>query len=383
LTQASQQQLAQQVHASGRRLVIVVTGGASQAIATLLGEPGASRSILAATVPYAPPALVKWLGAEPDEFCSSRTARAMAMRALLEAQAYDPRAATCGVAATASLASDRPKRGPHRVHLAWQSPATTAAWSLELKKGARSRAAEEALASALVLNAVAEACAVSARLDLPLLADERVEQDRVDAPADQQELLAGRTRALALLAAAGAAPPRAVFPGAFDPLHVGHRRMVAIARQTLGCEVALEISIDNVDKPPLDFIEINRRVRQFSPDDALWLTRAPTFAIKAELFPGATFIVGADTIERIGQERYYGHPSALAAALEKIAAQDCRFLVFGRVVEGRFCTLARLNLPPALAALCREVPESAFREDISSTQIRRQQHAASRPDNPT
>jgi nicotinamide mononucleotide (NMN) deamidase PncC len=372
----SQQQLAQQVHASGRRLVLALTGGASGAISALLTVPGASRSILAATVPYAPQALVEWLGGEPDEFCSSRTARAMAMRAFLKAGAYDPRAAACGVAATASLASDRPKRGPHRVHLAWQTAATTAASSLELTKGARSRAEEEALAAALVLNAVAEACDVADRLDVPLLEGEHLEQARIDAPSDQQDLLAGRTRALGLLAAKGAAPPRAVLSGAFNPLHAGHRRMAAVAAQLLGCQVALEISIDNVDKPLLDYLEIDRRLRQFSDSDAVWLSRAPTFVIKSELFPGATFVVGADTIERIGHQRYYGDASARDAAIEQIAKRGCRFLVFGRVMGARFCTLDDLNLPPALAALARQVPEGEFREDISSTEIRRRQDAA-------
>jgi nicotinamide mononucleotide (NMN) deamidase PncC len=370
-----QQQLAQQVHARGLKLVVAVTGGASGAIAALLGEPGASRSILAAIVPYAPQALVEWLGGEPDEFCSSRTARAMAMRALQKAQAYDPRAATCGVACTASLASDRPKRGPHRLHVAWQTATTTAAWSLELEKG-RDRAGEEQLASALVLNAVAEACGAEARLELPLVAGEHVEMARVEAPRDQQDLLAGRIGAVPLGAAQGAPAPRAVLSGAFNPLHAGHRRMAAVAGQLLGCDVALEMSIDNVDKPPLDFIEIDRRVRQFAAGDAAWLTRAATFVKKARLFPGATFVVGADTIERIGHERYYGHPASLAEALAELAAQGCRFLVFGRSIDGRFRTLDDLQLPAALARLCQGVPEDAFRQDVSSTELRQKQGTA-------
>lgn len=353
--------------------MIAVTGGGSGAISTLLGEPGASRSILAATVPYAPEALIEWLGGPPDEFCSSRTARAMAMRAFLKAHIYDPQAAACGVAATASLASDRPKRGPHRIHGAWQTAATTAAWSLELEKGRRSRSEEERVAAALVLNAVAEVCGTSDRLELPLVEGERVETASVDAPRDQQDLLAGRVQVVPLGAAVGGGVPRAVFPGAFNPLHAAHRKMAAAAGKLLGCDVALELSIDNVDKPPLDFIEIDRRVRQFSQRDAVWLTRAATFVKKAELFPGATFVVGADTIERIGQVRYYGHPSALEEALTEIASRGCRFLVFGRTIDGRFRTLGDLQLPAALAALCRGVPEADFREDISSTQLRKQQ----------
>ena len=62
-------------------------------------------------------ALVEWLGGKPDEYCSSWTARAMAMQAYLKAKCYDSVADTCGVACTASLASDRPKRG--RIGCTW------------------------------------------------------------------------------------------------------------------------------------------------------------------------------------------------------------------------------------------------------------------------
>jgi nicotinic acid mononucleotide adenylyltransferase/nicotinamide mononucleotide (NMN) deamidase PncC len=352
------------------RTVIAVTGGGSGAISTLLGEPGASRSILAATVPYAPEALIEWLSGKPDEFCSQRTARAMAMAAYFKAGQYDPRATTCGVGCTASLASDRPKRGPHRIHVAWQTADTTAAYSLELEKGRRTRAEEEAIASALVLNAIAEACGAMARVELPLAGGEHVKKARVEAPADQQDLLAGRTALVPVGAAQKCGAPLAVLPGAFNPLHQGHRKMAAAAAGMLGCDVALEISIDNVDKPPLDFIEIADRLRQFTAEDAVWLTRAATFAKKAQLFPGATFVVGADTIERIGHERYYGHPSARDSAIESIAEHGCRFLVFGRAIGGRFRTLDDLHLPKSLARLCRPVPKDTFREDISSTQLR-------------
>ena len=101
-----------EAHAGGIRLVIAVTGGGSGAISRWSARlPARCGSILAAVVPYAPEAPVEWLGGKPDEFCSSWTARAMAMAAYSKATQYDPQATTCGVACTASLASDRPKRG--------------------------------------------------------------------------------------------------------------------------------------------------------------------------------------------------------------------------------------------------------------------------------
>src|SRR5438105_3543749 len=95
------------------------------------------------------------------------------------------------------------------------------------------------------------------------------------------------------------------------------------------------------------------------------------FVEKAELAPGSVFIVGVDTLARIGDPAYYGGDAARRnAAIESIAKSGCRFLVFGRAMHSGFCSLANFDVPTALRALCDEVPESIFREDTSSTKLR-------------
>lgn len=369
----SPEQLAAEIHARPLRLVIALTGGGSGAISGLLGVPGASKSVLAAHVPYADSALESWLGCRPEQFCSERTARVMAMTAYLEARRYAPSATVCGVACTASLASDRPKRGAHRAHVAYQTADATASASLELDKGRRTRREEEELVTALLLNHIAQACGAQGRLAVALCENEQVQARHVMAGRDQQELLAGRARAIRGTWAARPAPA-AVFPGAFHPLHEGHRAMRQLAAEILGALVDYEMSIENVEKPPLDFLEIESRLAQFSPNDAVWLTRAPHFHQKAALFPGATFVVGADTILRVADPRYYaGDAAARDRAISDIAKSGCRFLIFARVVEGSFRALTQLGLPPALAALCQQVPPEQFRQDVSSTALRGQQ----------
>ena len=168
--------------------------------------------------------------------------------------------------------------------------------------------------------------------------------------------------------------PHAIFPGAFNPPHAGHRRMAQLAAQRLGLPVAYELSITNVDKPPLDFLEIASRLadlRKLEDGATVVLTDAPTFRQKAALFPGCTFVVGADTIVRIGDPCYYeGHPSHYESALVEIADRGCRFLVFGRTIDGKFRVLGELTIPDSLRALCDEVAAEEFREDVSSTELR-------------
>lgn len=432
------------IHRSGYAGVLCVTGGGSLAISDLLTVPGASHSILEARVPYAWPALVDWLGAPPAHACSQHTARSMAMvsfwravrlgqevgfqddsaaagsapteghMASTEHGGEPPWERVWGVGCTASLATDRPKKGAHRFHIAWQTDSCTEAFSVVLNKGARSRSQEERLVADAVLVAVARACRHT-DTELPRLAEGesfhvvkaiaepawrdvvlgRIEAARVVAPSSEPALA---THPDATRTAQGrdnrAGPPpsqvahpvksthetlakpasRLIFPGAFHPLHDGHRAMAQWAEHHLGIPVEFEISVINVDKPPLDYVEIAERLSQFSPGQTVWLTRAATFVEKARIFPGSTFIVGADTVVRIGDPRYYGSMEACQQALDELAARGCRFLVFGRRMGDRFQTCEELDLPPTLRHLCLAVPAHEFHMDISSTQIRAQQH---------
>jgi hypothetical protein len=398
--------LVHQIHRSGRELVLSITGGGSGAIAALLEVPGASAVVLEAVVPYSPAALAAWLGGTFDQACSEATARAMAMASFERARAlsqylplplgegrgegklpknkapspsplpegegsemaYSPRMLR-GIGATASLATTRPKRGPHRIHVAWQSTDRTVVVSTELEKGARSRAAEEEDSRNLVLDIVAEACGVDTEpLSAPELRSRLVRREK-QAPVAWSDLLLGRRAAVAVGDGA-ASRPAVVFPGAFHPLHAGHDRMAQVAAARCGAPTTFELSIANVDKPPLDFIEIDDRLTGLAGRPVL-LTRAATFADKAQLVPGVTFVVGADTIIRIGDPQYYGgDPARRDAAIATIAGQGCRFLVFGRLAGGAFCRLADLDLPASLLAMCDEVPEAEFRADTSSTELR-------------
>lgn len=360
------------IHAATGQLVLAVTGGGSGAVSSLLRVPGASRTILEAMVPYAAASLAALLGGPPDQACSAPTARAMAMAAYLRACRYGAAGPLAGVGCTASLASDRPKRGDHRVHVALQTAASTSLWSLELAKGRRGRDEEEELASLLVLNAVAAACGLDERLELPLVGGEQVELQSITAPGPWRDLLSGQLDKIRHCGAANPLASRVIFPGAFNPLHGGHRHMAEIAAEMLAAPVEFEISILNVDKPPLDYLEIERRAAQFGAHP-LWLTRAATFQAKSALFPGAAFVVGVDTIRRIANPKYYGgSDAACRAAIEQIVARGCRFLVFGRAQDGQFVGLSQIELPEPLRSASREVPGERFREDVSSTELRRQ-----------
>ena len=209
----------------------------------------------------------------------------------------------------------------------------------------------------------------------PTAAAEALREGAPEASRFWDALVAGDLDAVCIGRAAPApsasSGPRCLLPGSFNPVHGGHRRMLATgaARLDTGTGAAFELAIINPDKPPLSPEDAAARLAGFAGDEAVWLTRAPTFPEKARIFPGATFAVGADTIVRIAEPRYYDGPEGLARAIALLGR--CRFLVFGRRAETGFATLASTALPEALRALCDGVSEAEFRADISSTELRR------------
>jgi nicotinic acid mononucleotide adenylyltransferase len=366
-----------------RRLVIVSSGGGAAAIASLAGTPGASAVVLEGLVPYAREAVDAFLGGPQESYCSSRTARRLAVAAWQRAiRLCGPSARTdacLGVAVTASLRTVAPKRGQHRVFAAAHSLAATDMAELVLEKDARSRADEEAIAAALALAVVNGAAGGDAELPAGMLrAGEHLIRERVEPPAAWRKLAAGERTAVAAGGPDDAVPQSGalVFPGSFNPLHDGHRRMAAIAAEIAERPVAFELSITNVDKPALDWLELRDRAAQFAAaadgQPRLWLTRAATFLEKLEVFPESTFVMGTDTYLRLADPRYYGGSADVAAAAVKTIARRTRgLIVFGRVKDGAFQDPAQLDVPAELRGVTYFVSQREFRMDLSSTDIRR------------
>ena len=170
------------IHASQVMAVIVVTGGGSQAIADLLAVPGASRTVLEALVPYSDKSMTEFLGASPTQAVSIETAAALAQQAyqracsLREAEEIS----VVGLSCTATLVTDRPKKGDHRAHVGLCTSEYTQVFSLTLQKGARDRIGEERLVSDLLLQVLALACNVVPSVQLPLLSEDRLNQTTSD-----------------------------------------------------------------------------------------------------------------------------------------------------------------------------------------------------------
>ena len=152
-----------QIHATPTMAVLVVTGGGTQALADLLAVPGGSRTVLEALIPYSAKSLAEFLGTSPSQAVSTATAKELAQAAYQRALQLreNNTIPVIGVACTAALVTDRPKKGEHRAYIGLAHRVTTQVVSLTLEKGARDRTAEERLVSDVMLSTLAQGCGLT------------------------------------------------------------------------------------------------------------------------------------------------------------------------------------------------------------------------------
>ncbi|MDB2646077.1 hypothetical protein N9Y97_04280 [Pseudomonadales bacterium] len=358
--------LAPKLHTSPWQGVFYITGGGASLISQLLAVPGASSTVLEALVPYAEKSLAQLLGKAPEQAVATATARALAMAAYKQANTLAD-GKNFGFGASASLVTNREKKGQTRAHWTIQAAEFTHSFSLLLHVQ-HSRQEQETQLTDAFWQSIDWALLNSSKADssTDLFAELGIEKQSHTAQKQWQPLLQAPPHTWCT----GDHDGKLLLPGSFNPIHQGHKDMLKVAESITGLTGAFELTLRNADKPDIDFLSTAERLQKIQDHD-VWLTNLSNFSAKAVAFPGTTFALGTDTLARIGELRFYANDEKLREqALQALADLKTKFLVFGRLNGEDFITLEDLNLPPTLAQLCQGVPVSQYRNDTTSSAIR-------------
>lgn len=362
------------------KAVLAITGGATGVFNTLMRGGGASNILLEGTIPYDYKALAEFLGGPPDKACNERTARQMAMAAFQRAlKLKDPEDTdeVIGLGLTCSLvrpgyAGEVRDDGSHRkhvVHVAYQTKELTYYEFLELRDYDRSRECEEDMAADMALQLLARACGVESNFvgcfhDTPGMVRCRILD--IMPHTDVPGVICGDIP----FVTDARHQTDLIFPGSFNPTTKNHRQIAQAAAKLTGKPVLYEMAIVNADKPPIDYISLDKRLRTLPKDETHYagvlLTRAPKFTDKAKQFPGSTFVVGTDTWNRICDPRFYPstntYEGSVYEALDYIGERGVKFLIFQR--KGN-------ELPKELPQYCTVVPLDEYEDDGHSSTVER------------
>ncbi|KAF7131578.1 hypothetical protein RHSIM_Rhsim09G0103900 [Rhododendron simsii] len=389
--------LAEAIHSSPTQAVLHLSGGASQALGMLMSVPGASNTVLECLIPYSRMSMIQLLGKVPNQFVSRQTAEEMALVAYNRAlKISKPGSPVLGVGFTGSLVTSRPKLGDHRFHLSTRTSNRLWISTVTLAKGLRNREQEERVSSHVLLKvgdpwgmnasiyiemlAIADACKVPETFVSELTEDEVPNEceEHFDENQELEQLLSGKicfkVYPFSTETPTSDMERKIILSGSFNPLHEGHVKLLEVAASIFGDGYpCFELSAVNADKPPLTVSQIKDRVKQFEKvGKTVIISNQPYFYKKAELFPGSAFVIGADTVVRLINPKYYGGDyEKMVETLAGCKRTGTVFLVGGRNVDGVFKVLEDFEIPEELRDMFIPIPPESFRIDISSTEMRK------------
>jgi len=368
---------------TGEKFVITISGGGVYSFSQIIGQAGASSTVLELNCPYSMEASEQFLGGnEIKQHVSREVADAFALTSLNRArELYVLSKSTIedledidkcyGVGVTCALASKTWKRGDHRCYITILSSNNKHTFYINLFKGTedapfRIRKQEDELVGSIIIQTIAWALNI---IDLSNIVTNPIydSKDTINAKLENfyyDDIIDDFIRSnenrekinnilclpsgkmlinvpIHKLPTPGKVADHCTIrlsklvlvPGSFNPLHDGHKFLLEEGKKLSNTTNGLyELCVFNVDKLPLDKSEIMRRLEQF--DCPIILTNTPTFVEKAKMFPGVSYSIGIDTALRLIDPYYSnGDNNVMIKNLLKMQFASTEFFIASRTLS--------------------------------------------------
>ena len=322
------------------QIVAAVTGGGTEFFGELLRHGGASAIFLEGRVPYHPASFVQFAG-ETEKLCSQRAARNLAKSSYLRARELtNGHPGSMGIGVTAALRkreNEREGRKNH-FHVCFFTLTKQYVWSIEITEQG-TREDQEAKVANFVLERIYNFLYGTLRCN-SLTVDELNNQG-IKAATVSEDF--GKSFVhengwhyvpLTTEVAPNENYQPVVYSGSFNPIHEGHEGIIEWAHANLGRPVYLEMSIGNVDKPSIDYIDATEREKSIraskAPIAGLLYTHRPRFLDKLYMMNNPTFLMGTDTFQRFCDVRYYKNEQDRIDTFTEFNMYGGEFYVFPR-----------------------------------------------------
>lgn len=314
-------------------IYIACTGAGAGLQYQLWQVPGASSFLIGSNFPYAIHETDEFIGFKPEGYCTEETAMEMAMASYIRACEYEilnkDFGFPIGVGLTASVASIKKHRGDHRVFIAFMTPDGMFCYNdiLEKDVGNKARREDDYHCIDKVISILYSILKEQTDSYVGLF----------DKTKEAEELLFKRpvfnTNGLRQCEPEGLAT---FLPGAFNPIHDGHRGMYRLVSNQYAFYA---VTISSIHKPNLDLGTALKRAAMLKLEKWRHILRPfiftrndPLFIDKARQFPGSNFIIGADAAIRMLDPKWGVNTESLINEFEEL---NIKFCVFPRLIDGK------------------------------------------------
>jgi len=382
-------EIIEKINAVGRKAFLTITGGGTSFIGEYLSHSGGSKTIGGFYVPYSQALFDEFVGCKPDSYANQDAANKLAMASFIKAKKYFGDNAI-GIGGAFSLVTPNERVGrEHKFYVSVQTMTRLVMYSLTITQDMKlNREQEEIIASELIFTALRdEVFDKNTPVGHEFSWKEVINVDIVDV---NVEIINFDDRVTNLTF--GPTPVMygdtflkdtsdsfLIFPGSFNPIHDAHIQMMQIAEKQYNMPGYYEISIQNVDKAPINVSDLNNRLNKILESGATRgiLSNTPTMYEKMKELKTLkkykqklVIVVGYDTLERIFMMQYYKDID-FNTFIGTCFANKVEFFAFGRKGK-KVSEYVNTVLPEMLRPLVKFTDETdEFNLPISSTDLRK------------